>query len=85
MISDQTPWRNLKERCVGWDISLSSPDEFEDALLEATQWSKEFRNRVRLSCHQVASSIINNQSVIADNRMMLLNAMDSRQDDAHYS
>jgi len=46
--------------------------------------SKEYRNHVRLSCQQEAISIINNQSVIADNRMMLLNAMDSHQDDARY-
>lgn len=84
LISDQTPWRNLRERSVGWDLPLSSLENFKDALLEVSQWSREYRNHVRLSCHQEAISIINNQSVIADNRMMLLNAMDSHQDDARY-
>lgn len=28
IISDRTPWRNLKVMDVGWDISLERPDEF---------------------------------------------------------
>jgi len=32
IISDQTPWRNLAEKGVGFDISLNSEDEFVKAL-----------------------------------------------------
>ena len=28
IISDNTPWRNLSEKQIGWDISLKNPDEF---------------------------------------------------------
>lgn len=28
IISDQTPWKNLQELKVGWDISISNPEKF---------------------------------------------------------
>ena len=32
MISDRTPWRELAEREVGWDLSLDGPDAWRAAL-----------------------------------------------------
>lgn len=32
LISDQTPWRNLEESGVGWDIPLSQPEKFAAAI-----------------------------------------------------
>ena len=32
LISDQTPWRRLDEKQVGWDIPLTAPELFEQAL-----------------------------------------------------
>ena len=51
LISDQTPWRGLAERGVGWDIALSDADKFRATLtwaIEATheewsQWSARAR------------------------------------------
>lgn len=32
LISDQTPWRNLQDRGVGWDLPLNRPGEFQSVL-----------------------------------------------------
>lgn len=32
LISDQTPWRGLAEKKVGWDIALSKQDRFKEIL-----------------------------------------------------
>jgi glycosyltransferase involved in cell wall biosynthesis len=32
IISDQTPWRGLEKRKAGWDIPLSRPDQFRQAI-----------------------------------------------------
>jgi glycosyltransferase involved in cell wall biosynthesis len=32
LISDQTPWLNLEEKGVGWDLPLSKPEMFQDVL-----------------------------------------------------
>jgi glycosyltransferase involved in cell wall biosynthesis len=77
LISDKTPWKNLKEKNVGWDISIDSPDEFKEAIIEATKWSNEQRNQVKKSCYQEANAIINNHVVISDNRAMLQNAINT--------
>lgn len=34
VIADTTPWRNLKEQGLGWDLPLENPDEFSAALDE---------------------------------------------------
>ncbi|HUR09940.1 MAG TPA: glycosyltransferase family 4 protein [Flavitalea sp.] len=49
LISDQTPWRNLQDVKAGWDLPLSSPHLFVDALQQAadfdnadySEWSKQ--------------------------------------------
>jgi len=40
VISDQTPWKELKEINVGWDISLNSPNGFKEALQYYTNLDK---------------------------------------------
>lgn len=32
LISDQTPWRNLMDKNVGWDLPLSEPERFKQVL-----------------------------------------------------
>ena len=44
LISDQTPWRNLKEQKAGWDLPLSSPDLFADSLQTAVNWTQQEYN-----------------------------------------
>jgi glycosyltransferase involved in cell wall biosynthesis len=48
LISDQTPWRGLKEKKRGWDLPLARPELFEKAVQDAVafdqaqfdQWSQ---------------------------------------------
>ena len=41
IISDQTPWRNLKRECAGIDVSLEDPSEMTNALKYAIEMSQE--------------------------------------------
>ena len=41
LISDQTPWRNLQNHGVGWDLPLNNPDSFRKAILESANKSSE--------------------------------------------
>lgn len=62
LISDQTPWRNLKEQGIGWDIPLSEPARFKQVLrqvvemdqAEISAWSKRAR--------EFAAGLIDKQS-----------------------
>lgn len=50
LISDQTPWRQLKEKGVGWDLSLNCPDEFSKIIDEYGKKNIDERNQQRLRC-----------------------------------
>ena len=41
LISDQTPWRNLRPQNAGWDLDLNQPLLFSQALQEAINWNYE--------------------------------------------
>lgn len=51
LLSDQTPWRELEEKGVGWDVPLENIDRFKDILQrcldmensEYLQWSERAR------------------------------------------
>ncbi|MEP7278885.1 MAG: glycosyltransferase [Bacteroidota bacterium] len=40
LISDQTPWKNLRLSMAGWDCSLQSPEQFTEALQQALDWDQ---------------------------------------------
>jgi glycosyltransferase involved in cell wall biosynthesis len=40
LISDQTPWRNLETRRMGWDISLHQKELFAKAVVQAAGWNQ---------------------------------------------
>lgn len=40
IISDQTPWQNLEEKKIGWDIPLNSPQKFIETLEQAACMSQ---------------------------------------------
>lgn len=40
LISDQTPWLSLKQKGIGWDINLSTPEKFGDAIEAAASWDQ---------------------------------------------
>lgn len=41
LISDQTPWRNLAQKQVGWDLSLSDQQAFVNAIETAAGWNQQ--------------------------------------------
>ncbi len=48
LISDHTPWRRLKDRKIGWDISLLEKKQFIEAVEEAAGWGQsEFDEQCR--------------------------------------
>lgn len=55
LVSDETPWRNLEAKGVGWDIPLSSPERFNRALDELLRWDDDDRASVRSRCLEFAS------------------------------
>src|SRR6185312_3627018 len=40
LISDRTPWKQLKQKKMGWDISLDEPGSFGQAIEVAAGWGQ---------------------------------------------
>lgn len=47
LIADTTPWRNLKEQRIGWDLSLNNPDSFIAAIDELALMSPDKHHQMR--------------------------------------
>jgi len=47
VLADTTPWRNLQNLGLGWDLPLSNPDAFSTALNELATMSEEDYLRMR--------------------------------------
>lgn len=47
VIADTTPWRNLQQLGIGWDLPLSNPDAFSAALDELASMPVEEHLRMR--------------------------------------
>ncbi len=77
VISDQTPWRNLKRDKLGYDISINNESAFSDAIkhfsamsqLEYEDWSK--------SAFDFAKTFIENPKVLEQNKALFLSAINN--------
>jgi hypothetical protein len=41
LVSDQTPWINLKVKKIGWDLPLNNMKAYNNAIDEAAAWNQE--------------------------------------------
>lgn len=75
LISDTTPWRNLAQAGVGWDLPLDFEDGFAQKIEEVAAMTPEayaaFRNRAR----EYARTRLTDPSIIDANRKMFLEVL----------
>ena len=64
LISDQTPWRNLADRELGWDISLDDPDRWVSVLHECIEMDAERHVRMSRACSDFAGEWLRSSGVI---------------------
>ncbi len=71
LISDRTPWRNLEEKGVGWDVPLEDEDRFRAILQQCVdadgEWYAGLEERAAVYGIQASSD----PSIIDENRKML--------------
>lgn len=62
LISDQTPWRNLADRNIGWDLPLSDPERFKQVLQHVVAMDHAEFSAWSSSARRYAEEIIEQQS-----------------------
>lgn len=71
LISDQTPWRNLRQIGIGEDLSLEKSNLFVNFLNEFHQYTNEKICEIRKNVLEQSAIIIKNMDAINDNRFMV--------------
>jgi glycosyltransferase involved in cell wall biosynthesis len=64
LISDQTPWRNLADKKVGWDLSLNNTQNFANAIDEAASWNQQVFDQLGANAWKYASDFINHPLLV---------------------
>lgn len=74
ILSDQTPWRDLEEKGVGWDIPLSQPEKFRTVLEQLIEMDEDEFNVYSQHTIKHAIEAANDSNVLEQNRQLFLQA-----------
>ncbi len=75
LIADTTPWRNLQDSGVGWDIPLSLPNEFANAIEKMFQLDEREFSKMRNSVRNYAEKVTNDVSILNQSKELFLRAL----------
>ncbi|MAY82575.1 MAG: hypothetical protein CMP59_00415 [Flavobacteriales bacterium] len=64
LISDQTPWRELEERQIGFDLSLANREEWEERITQIYEMKDEAYQKMCAAAFEYAKQNIVNSSLI---------------------
>ena len=70
IISDQTPWRNLHGKMIGWDIALDQPQQFIHAIETAAAMDQEDFTRMSKAAVDYAQAFTSDPAVLEANRKL---------------
>jgi glycosyltransferase involved in cell wall biosynthesis len=70
ILSDQTPWSDLAEKKIGWDIALNKPADFVLALETMAEMDAKSYNEWSFNAYNFAKDFCNNEKIIAANRSL---------------
>jgi glycosyltransferase involved in cell wall biosynthesis len=75
IISDQTPWRGLEDKRVGWDIPLNNISKFEQVLRECISMDAEEYMSMSSNALGYAEKYCNSENSVQQMQQMFKNAV----------
>jgi len=75
LISDRTPWRDLDQKKVGWDLPLDRPDLFEAVINECVNMDEGLWNIWSMSAHEFGAAHATSLQVLQQNRALFHSAV----------
>lgn len=70
ILSDQTPWRNLQEKSIGWDLNLSDKHKFEDVINFCAEMSFEEYSKMSKSAFKYAQFYAESEELISNTKKL---------------
>ena len=77
LISDQTPWRNLEEKGIGWDIPLDEPERFIQAIKEVIGMDEATFRQHSQAVRDYAKRVAHDEAVLEANRQLFIGALEA--------
>jgi glycosyltransferase involved in cell wall biosynthesis len=75
LVSDQTPWKRLAERGIGWDLSLDHPEAFAFAIDAQNDVSAADRSAQARRSQEYAAQVSQDVEIEEQNRAMFNQAL----------
>jgi glycosyltransferase involved in cell wall biosynthesis len=72
IISDQTPWKHLNDKNVGWDLSLGSSEKYAEVIDHCCRMNQADYNRMSESAFLYAKEYSENEQIIEQNKHLFL-------------
>ncbi|NOZ36198.1 MAG: glycosyltransferase [Chlorobi bacterium] len=73
IISDQTPWRNLEKKEIGWDIPLNNKKKFQEIIQRCIDMKQEEYDIISKNAFNFAKNFSENSQATADTEKMFKN------------
>lgn len=73
LVSNLTPWRNLREKNIGWDISLDNIEDFSKVIESYAQLTHKEKQFMRDSTLQFAEYLTKDKAVLDANKQLFNN------------
>jgi glycosyltransferase involved in cell wall biosynthesis len=70
LISDRTPWRNLQEKGVGWDVPLEDEGRFRAILQQCVDAEGDWYAELEIRAAEYGNQAASDPTIIAENRRM---------------
>jgi len=58
--SNQTPWKELRQRSAGWDVNVEDPDALLNAVTEAMEMNNELYRKYCIGARKIAEDYMEN-------------------------
>lgn len=75
LISDQTPWRDLEKKGIGWDIPLDQPGRFQSVLQQWVEMDRESRQAWSQRAREYGLKYSCAKSTLEKNRLLFHTAL----------
>ncbi|MCF6185161.1 MAG: glycosyltransferase [Bacteroidales bacterium] len=70
IISDQTPWRNLEEKNIGWDINLNNKEKFRKVIQKCIDMNQEEYDKMSENAFKFAKKFSENSEAVLQTKKL---------------
>ena len=70
ILSDQTPWRELESKGIGWDIPLADRTKWHQTLKECIEMTNTQYAELRNACYKFVENTIDDEQNIKDTALL---------------